>query len=304
MTSIFIYGINLHKQAQSVAPLLGARYHLPMNAPAERDDPEDSGRSRSYSAPALEKGIDILELLGTAPAGLTISEIGQRLGRSISEIFRVIIVMERRRWLRKDPFSDRYSVTYRMLETAFRATPAQELTYAAAPVMHELAAATNQSCHLVVRGEGRGMVVQRQDNLGPVGFAMRLGASVDLAASCSGHVLLAFTAEERREAVLELLPRPTSVPIERLRQRLEVVRMQGYEMQPSARTAGVTDISYPIFGFDGHVAAALTIPFLVTIDGSQRTDLEETRTALREAAERISMALGWTPERMREEAEG
>jgi len=275
-----------------------------MNSAADSDDTEDSGRTRAYSAPALEKGIDILELLGTAPAGLTISEIGQRLGRSISEIFRVIIVMERRRWLRKDPFSDRYSVTYRMLETAFRATPAQELTYAAAPVMHALAEATNQSCHLVVRSDTRSMVVQRQDNLGPVGFGMRLGASVDLATSCSGHVLLAFTVDDRLDALLEKLPRPATMPLERLRQRLEVVRMQGYEMQPSARTAGVTDISYPIFGFDGHVAAALTVPFLITIDGSQRTDLEETRAVLRESAERISMTLGWAPERVRVEAGG
>ena len=256
----------------------------------------ENGRTRSYSAPALEKGIDILELLASAPAGLTISEIAQRLGRSISEIFRVVIVMENRRWLRKEPGSDRYSVTYRMLDVAFRATPAQELSHVAAPIMHDLSVETNQSCHLVVRGEGRGMVVQRQENTGPVGFGMRLGVNVDLATSCSGHVLLAFMAADRRAALLATLPRPAAMSLDRLRQRLEVVRMQGYEMQPSARTAGVTDISYPVFGFDGHVAAALTIPFLVVIDGSQRLDVEETRLVLRDAADRISARLGWTPE--------
>lgn len=266
-----------------------------MEIAASADTETRAGPARTYSAPALEKGIDILELLGTAPEGLTISEIAQRLGRSISEVFRVIIVMERRRWLHKDPGSDRYSVTWRMLDVAFRATPAQALTHVAAPVMHELAAQTNQSCHLVVRGDGRGMVVQRQENIGPVGFGMRLGASVDLVTSCSGHVLLAFAAEERREALLASLPRPESFPLARLRERLEVVRVQGYEMQPSARTAGVTDVSYPVFGFDGHVAAALTVPFLVTIDGGQRTSLEETRLLLRDAALRVSAALGWFP---------
>lgn len=264
------------------------------SAPTDLDT--RTGPSRTYSAPALEKGIDILELLGTAPGGLTISEIAQRLGRSISEVFRVIIVMERRRWLHKDPGSDRYSVTWRVLDVAFRATPAQALTHVAAPVMHELAAATNQSCHLVVRGEGRGMVVQRQENIGPVGFGMRLGAVVDLVVSCSGHVLLAFAAEERREALVESLPRPDGLTLARLRERLEIVRVQGHEMQPSARTAGVTDISYPVFGFDGHVAAALTIPYLVTIDGSARTSLEETRVLLGEAAVRVSAGLGWFPE--------
>src|ERR1044071_6425903 len=87
-----------------------------------------------YSAPALEKGFDIIELLAAAPDGLTSSEIAQRLGRSLSEIFRILVVMERRGWLRKDPDSGRYRVSYHVLEHAFRATPAQGLGMGAAPV--------------------------------------------------------------------------------------------------------------------------------------------------------------------------
>lgn len=253
-------------------------------------------RPHSYAAPALEKGIDILELLADEPGGLTISEMAQRLRRSISEIFRIIVVMERRGWLRKDPNTDRYSVTYRVLDVAFRATPGHALTQVAAPVMHDLALATNQSCHLVVRGDAFGMVVQRQENIGAVGFGMRLGATIDLVTSCSGHVLLAFTAAVRRDAIIAELTGRDAAARNQLFQRLEVVRVQGYEMQPSARTAGVTDISYPVFGFDGHVAAALTIPFLVMIDGSQRTTIQETRLLLRDAAARISTGLGWSPE--------
>lgn len=257
---------------------------------------DKSAAPRAYAAPALEKGIDILELLADEPEGLTITEMAQRLGRSISEIFRIIIVMERRHWLRKDPHSDRYTVTYRVLDVAFRATPARALTHVAAPVMRDLAIATNQSCHLVVRGEGLGMVVQRQENIGAVGFGMRLGATIDLVTSCSGHVLLAFTAAARREAMVEALAGADAAVRDQLFQRLEVVRVQGYEMQPSARTVGVTDISYPVFGFDGHIAAALTIPFLVMIDGSPRATIEEARLLLRDAAAHISAGLGWTPD--------
>lgn len=76
-----------------------------------------------YSAPALEKGFDIIELLATAPDGLTSSEIAQRLGRSLSEIFRILVVMERRLLLHKSGKTDRYSVGYHMLENALRATP-------------------------------------------------------------------------------------------------------------------------------------------------------------------------------------
>lgn len=263
----------------------------------EDDDAEGAGSvasaKRPYSAPALEKGIAILELFGTEPRGLTISEIAQRLNRSISEVFRIIIVMERLGWLAKDPTNDHYSVTYRVLDVAFRATPAQTLSNVAAPVMFQLSSDTNQSCHLVVETGGRATVVHRQENLGPVGFSIRLGTVVDIATSCSGHVLLAFSAEDRRARLINGLAVTDDVR-DRLMQRLDAVRIQGYEMQPSARTAGVTDISFPIFGFDGHVCAALTIPFLVTIDGSQKTSLEETREILGKAAQDISQGLGWS----------
>lgn len=247
---------------------------------------------KDYAAPALEKGFDVIELLATVQTGLTISEIAQRLGRSISEIFRIIIVMERRGWLHKDAESDRYRVTYKLLDIAYRATPAHALAVVAVPVMHDLAHSANQSCHLVVRADSQGMVIQRQENSGPVGFGMRLGAVIDLAASCSGHVLLAFVDDDRIDAIIEALP-PSSITAERLRERLRVVRDQGYELQPSARTAGVTDISYPVFGFDRRIVAALTVPFLATIDGSQTASVDQTRLLLRDAAERISHGLGW-----------
>lgn len=258
------------------------------------DDAEEGAASakRSYAAPALEKGIQILELFATEQRGLTISEIAQRLKRSISEVFRIIIVMERLGWLAKDSANDRYSVTYRVLDVAFRATPAQTLSNVAEPVMYKLSGATNQSCHLVVETGGRATVIHRQENMGPVGFGIRLGTVVDLVTSCSGHVLLAFAAEDRRARALGgiLIGDEVRTSLDR---RLQAVRLQGYEMQPSARTSGVTDISFPVFGFDGHVCAALTIPFLVTIDGSQKISLDDTRETLGSAAIEISRGLGW-----------
>jgi DNA-binding IclR family transcriptional regulator len=258
------------------------------------DTEEAKDKTRGYAAPALEKGFDVIELLADAPTGLTVSEIAQRLGRSMSELFRIIVVMERRRWLYKDPSSDRYTVTYRVLDVAFRGTPAQSLTLAAAPIMHDLSQTTNQSCHLVVRAEGRGLVVLRQENAGPSGFAMRLGAVIDLVTSCSGHVLLAFAEEARLPAILALLPAPPALPLDRLHQRLAAVRKRGFEKQPSARVGGVTDISYPIFSLDGRITAALTIPYIAMIDGSQELDLDGTRQLLGQAARSISHQLGWS----------
>src|SRR6188768_3662797 len=163
---------------------------------------------RGYSAPALEKGIDIIELLADAESGLLVSEIAQRLKRRMSELFRIIIVMEQRGWLRKDPATSRYSVTYHVLKLAHRGTPAQTLSSAAAPVMQELSTRINHSCHLVVRSGTQGLVILRQENQRRhANLSVRVGAVIDLDSSCSGLVLLAHLEPADLERLLRSRPR-------------------------------------------------------------------------------------------------
>jgi DNA-binding IclR family transcriptional regulator len=253
-----------------------------------------SSARRNYSAPALEKGIDIVELLAEAEAGLTVSEIAQRLKRQMGEIFRIMMVMERRRWLHKDPDSARYSVTYHVLKLAHRGTPAQALMLAAAPVMHGLSTRINQSCHLVVRSEGQGLVVLRQENpTRHANLSLRLGASISLVGSCSGCVLLAHLEAAELDSVLGAVPQPWGISRAKLLKSLERIRERGFEVRRSPITAGVTDISYPVHGFDGRVVAALTVPYLHVLDDSLPTTIEQTRRMAGEAALHISRSLGW-----------
>src|SRR6185312_3978917 len=161
----------------------------------------------NYAAPALDKAFDILELLADKPGGALISEMAVDLKRSIGELFRIVMVMEKRGFLQKSPDTDRYTVAYKILDLAYRATPAQDLTRAAAPPMEALALAVEQSCHLVVPNGASGLVVARQENPTSRGFALRLGAPIDLIRSCSGHVLLAFSPPDRVKRILQLAPK-------------------------------------------------------------------------------------------------
>jgi DNA-binding IclR family transcriptional regulator len=235
----------------------------------------------------------VVELLATAPDGLTVKEIADRLGRSISEIFRMIMVMEQRRWLSKDPGNDRYRVTYKVLDLAFRATPTQELAQVATPVMYSLVHRTLQSCHIVVRYGTRALVVLRQENPGSTGLSVRLGTPVDLIASSSGHALLAFSEEPELERTLAEIALPKGTRLDAVRATVARVRARGYETMESARIAGVRDVSYPIFGFDGRVVAALTVPFLTVIDGSETMDFEAVRELVAAGAGDISQGLGY-----------
>lgn len=247
-----------------------------------------------YAVPALDKAFDVIELLANTPDGATMNEIATRLGRSMGELFRTVIAMEMRGLLQKSPETDRYTVTYRFLDLALKATPAQDLTRAAAPAMQRLVNQICQSCHLVVPNGPEGLVVYRQENPDMRGFMVRVGASVSLARSCSGRVILTFSDEPQRERMLLLAERleRTRVNHAQLEAQLTVIRERGYERCASAITHGVTDISYPVFGFYGNLMAALTVPFLELLDGSQKVGLDAARKYLESAAQSVSAALG------------
>jgi DNA-binding IclR family transcriptional regulator len=261
--------------------------------PSSTHDQGSSSAPKTYSAPALERGFNVIELLAQAPRGLTASEIAAGLGLSIGEIFRIIVVMERRQWLNKNSQTDQYTVSHKILELIFRATPAEDLTVVAGPPMREIASKIDQSCHLVMPNGRRGLVILRQENPGGTVFIVKLGADLDLVRSCSGQVLLAFGDDGWVGDVLDadaaLPPKDRAALVN----RLKLVRSRGFEMRPSSRIHGVTDISYPIFGLGGHIVAALTIPFIVRIDGAQVFDEEDARAELALTSKRISTELGW-----------
>lgn len=258
-------------------------------------DKERRERKGSYNSPALQKAFLLIELLAEHPQGLLASEMAAALGRSLGELFRIVVVMEEAGYLQKSAITDRYTVSYKFLDVAYRATPAQRLVAVATPEMQALALAAGQSCHLVVPKGGEGLVVAREENPGIRGFALRMGVSIDIIKSCSGQVILAFLPENQRERMVSLAETLRNTPVGRqeLAKRLLAVRAKGYELRDSAAIRGVTDVSYPVLGFGGELMAALTIPFLETIDGSQQVSLDEARSLLGQTTRRISAALGF-----------
>jgi DNA-binding MarR family transcriptional regulator len=59
--------------------------------------------SSRYRTPALKKGLDILELFASEPSGLTKSDVARKFGRTISEIFRMLLCLEERGYIAQSP---------------------------------------------------------------------------------------------------------------------------------------------------------------------------------------------------------
>jgi len=249
---------------------------------------KSSRKKPTYSAPALDKGLDILEILARTATPLTMSEISTRAGRSRGEIFRMLQVLENRRYICRHG-SDGYLLTNKLFMLGMERPPVRGLVETALPVMHRLADEIWQPCHLVVPSQEQIVVIARVDAPGDLGYVVRVGHRRPLAASTSGLVLLAFQDEALRLRWLDLSA-ASGIRFKRaaLLARIAQIRARGYARVASALVPAVDDISAPITR-QGSAVAALTVPFL----NRPRVPvaIAAAVTRLRAAAAEISAAL-------------
>lgn len=255
-----------------------------MQGTTESDEAADR-----YRAPALDKGLDILEILAEQPVGLTRAEIVKAMGRSPSEIYRMLERLVARHYVTRQN-GDRYALSMKLFLLAHRHPPQRRLVAQAQPLMDLFATDTRQSCHLVLPDNGRAIVLAQASPGYHWEFRVRIGAELDLFDTASGLTLLAFQdpatraetlaawgvvqAEERLAAVTDHLAR---------------VRAAGHREGPSRQLVGVVDLSIPILGPSGDAAAVLTCPHIEHPGDTDADGRAVTLERLRTLASALSM---------------
>ena len=196
-----------------------------------RSDAADTGPE--YAVPALDKALDVLELLADQGGGLTQAAIATGVGRSVNEIFRVLQRLERRGWIYRDRTSGLYVLSLRMLDLAHRHPPLRGLIELALGPMRQLAETTRQSCNLSVLDADRVRVIAQAESPADFGFRVRVGAQFPRESTASGITLTGGAAA-------------------------------GFLRRDDPVQPGITDLVAPVLGPDDRIVAALTIPYVAT----------------------------------------
>jgi len=250
---------------------------------------------RYYPTPALEKGLDILELFASTPEGLTVSEAARRLSRTVSEIFRMILCLEQRGYLAQSPNKERYHLTLRLFRLAQEHPPTKRLVTEALPIMHWLSHELRQSCHLGIIDGGHVVILAQVDSPESTGFYVKMGSKVDLMHAATGHVILAHLNEDARERAIDEWRSETKKrkPVD-LDEHLAKILARGHERRASYEVAGVINISFPVLNVQGQAIAGLTVPFVKRIEDTIR--IADAVNSLREASRKMSEAMGAAPQ--------
>ena len=260
----------------------------------EGDDAPTAPRA-GYAAPALEKGLDILELLAGSEQAMTTGQIAERLGRSKNEIFRMVFVLENRDYLLRDPGTDMLRLSNRLFEMGLRTPRPRQLIDVAFPAMEALSDEIGHSSHLVVINRGETVVIASASGRADVGFTLRLGYRRPAIEATSGLTIIAFQPAEMQQRLLaESRALVASAPDDKkIRARLHRIQADGHFMALSHDIEGVTDICAPILDRRNQAVAAIVVPCLKRLKKVDRH--EDIATALVAVCQRISATLLQAP---------
>lgn len=253
--------------------------------------PNGDVEAKKYSAPALSKGLDILEALASDGGGYTQVEIAKILRRSTSEIFRMLVVLRQRGYLELGS-DDRYRLTTKLFEIAHRHPPIRRLTAIAGEAMQKLANQIDQSVHMCILHTGRLLVVAQVDCPGNTISTVRLGAQFEIYNSASGRVLAAFMDVDELQNLMALAGETSDAEREAFLSDIAEVRRVGYCQGASLLIEGVINLSAPVFDNTGKAIAAVTTPFIRRLSGTETMPVTESREILVETCRELSRRMG------------
>ncbi|SIT02239.1 transcriptional regulator, IclR family [Zobellia uliginosa] len=243
-----------------------------------------------YKAPALEKGLDILEYLSERGIPQTQTQIAHGLDKSPNEIYRMLACLEDRKYIDKTS-TGQYALSMKMYQLSHRHSPVKGLVRSAKRHMDDLAHKTNQSCHLSILHYGDLLVIAQSESPGAVSLSIKVGSLFPLLQTSSGKVLVAFEKEQKRNHILETSDyynKQDKNFKEHFSADIDTIQKNGYHLTSSELTVGVTDIAVPIMGMGNEVLCVLAISSLNPITRKQDNNIliEELRkTAVKINAE-------------------
>ncbi|MEM0964991.1 MAG: IclR family transcriptional regulator [Verrucomicrobiota bacterium] len=248
-----------------------------------------------YSAPALEKGLDILEFLAGRNVPCSKSEIGDALERTPSEIYRMLCVLEERGYVQKQEGTAAYGLSMRLFELGHQQASISTLRKAARIPMEQLSSEISEACHLGIQNGNNLLIMMERMPPRQVCLAVGEGTTFPLTQTVSGRVQLSLQDEE---AVRSFLGEDShflslsSNKQEAYLKRIEMVRERGFEISQSEVSQGVVDIAVAVGIATTGLCASLAVSQLG--NDVRAPKISQNLKAIQNCAMRINQTLGVT----------
>jgi len=250
---------------------------------------------------SVERTLDILEALASAPEDVTLSQLHTISGLPLGTVHRLVSSLIERGYADQDKTTRRYGPGPKILEIAAAAMRNNRfsLRYTAQPILQTLTATTSETSNLVVLQGHEIVYVDQVVSPRLVRMFTEVGRRSPLYCTGAGKAILSALSPHQVAAylsstMLEPITPYTLTSASALRQELDVAQQRGYAVDNEEREEGVRCVAAPIFDHMGLCIAALSISGPTTRVTAER--VHELGSMVRDAAAACSIQLGYRAE--------
>jgi DNA-binding IclR family transcriptional regulator len=211
---------------------------------------------------SVERVVQVLDLLGSAPDGLGVSDVASRLGVHRSTASRLLGTLAASRVVERDERTARYRLGARIVGLAASAVSRLPVVSQARPELEHLSATSSETANLSILDGTHVVYVDQVTPAQTVVMASWVGRRSPAHASSSGKAMLAFGDPAVRESVLRgalepITARSITDPA-KLRTVLDQTRRRGYAVSTGELEDGLVTLAAPVL-VEGRAVAAVSL---------------------------------------------
>lgn len=251
---------------------------------------------------SVGKALLIMEAIYQAQRSLSIKELATELGMHKSTLHHLVSTLTEFGFLTQDPETRKYNIGLHLVEIGQAYLQQLDVRSIAHPFLERLAMEVGETAHLLILDRNDVVYIDKVEDLSQP-TALRcssyIGRRAAAYATAAGKTLLAHLPEAdlRKYLAYQELPAKTPYTITdpaQLLKELHRVKKHGFALDRQENEVGLQCVAAPIFNQEAKCIAALSVSGPATRLTMER--ITETLLPLvKETAEQISAALGYTP---------
>jgi DNA-binding IclR family transcriptional regulator len=217
-----------------------------------------------YRVQVIDRAAAIIQVLADAPADLAPADIAQRLRLHKSTIHRLLTVLERHRFIRKNAGDGKYALGLKLFELGNRAAKGLTLREHAHPFLARLVRETSETAHVGVLDEGDMVSIANVESPRAVQMRSAVGRRTPAHCSAIGKAVLASLLPSALDVFvarrpLSALTGKTLVTRAALMTDLQRIRVRGYAIDDEEIERGLRCVGAPVRDHTGLVIGAVSV---------------------------------------------
>jgi IclR family acetate operon transcriptional repressor len=226
---------------------------------AERNEEKTPGQVR-----ALARALSILRELGREPAGLSLTELSNRVNLAPSTTHRLLTTLETQRFARLSAVDSRWRIGVETFSTGAAFVRARDIVEIARPTLMDLRDQTGETANLFVSDLTSVVCMVQVDSPHQMRAMFAIGGRLPVHATAAGKIFLAYMREDSAIRMIrgnrpDRLTERTIIDPEKLIEDVRATKARGVSFDNEEHAIGLRCVAAPVFDEFGNISAAISL---------------------------------------------